>query len=73
MPEIRAASLLRDAYHYTPRPCFEVLRRSEPLRRALCQLITGEKTYADFMRALGPLGLLLRFWAARGRAARATA
>jgi hypothetical protein len=47
------------------------MRRSEHLRRALCQLITGEKTYAGFLQQLGPLTPLLRFWAARGRAARA--
>ena len=70
MPDIRAALVLRDAYHYTPRPCFEALRRSELLRRCLCQIITGEKTYAGFLQRLGPFGAFLRFWGARGRAAR---
>jgi geranylgeranyl reductase family protein len=71
MPDIRAAELMRDAYHYTPRPCFEVLRRSELLRRSLCELIAGEKTYDGFLRRLGPLRTALAYWAARGRAARA--
>jgi flavin-dependent dehydrogenase len=71
MPEIRAASLLRDAYHYTPRPCYEALKRSEALRRALCQLITGEKTYTGFVKQFGPLRPFLRYWASRGRKARA--
>jgi geranylgeranyl reductase family protein len=70
MPDIRAASVLRDAYHYTPRPCFEGLKRSELLRRSLCQIITGEKTYAGFLKQLGPFAAILRFWAARGRSSR---
>ena len=70
MPDIHAASMLRDAYHYTPWPCYQVLRRSEVLRRALCQLITGEKTYAGFLRAFGPLRPFVRYWASRGRSAR---
>jgi flavin-dependent dehydrogenase len=70
MPDIRAASVLRDAYHYTPRPCYEVMRRSSALRQTLCQLITGEKTYAALLRQFGPLQPFVHFWGARGRAAR---
>jgi geranylgeranyl reductase family protein len=70
MPDIRAATVLRDAYHYTPRPAYWTLQRSEVLRRSMCQLITGEKTYQGFLRQLGPLSAFLSFWAARGRAAR---
>ncbi|HWO72584.1 MAG TPA: geranylgeranyl reductase family protein [Dehalococcoidia bacterium] len=70
MPDIRFAKLLRDAYHYTPRPCYFMLRRSELLRRWLCQLITGERTYAGFLRQLGPLQTVLRAWASLGRRAR---
>ena len=70
MPDIRAATLLRDAYHYMPRPSYFVLRHSALFRRALCQFVTGERSYAGFLRALGPLRPFLRFWAARGRAAR---
>ena len=55
MAEIRAAKTLRDAYHYTPAPCYFMLRRSERLRTMLCQLITGERTYQSYLRALGPL------------------
>jgi geranylgeranyl reductase family protein len=73
MGEIRAAGVLRDAYHFTPRPCYWALQRSEALRRSMCQLITGEKTYDGFLQQLGPLSRVLSFWAARGRAARATA
>jgi geranylgeranyl reductase family protein len=67
MPDIRAAAVLRDAYHYTPRPCYEGLKRSELFRRSLCQIITGEKTYTGFLKQLGPFAAVLRFWAARGR------
>jgi geranylgeranyl reductase family protein len=67
MGDIRAASLLRDAYHLRPRPCYEALRRSDLFRRWLCQLMTGEKSYAEFLRNLGPLALGLRAWAALGR------
>jgi geranylgeranyl reductase family protein len=73
MPEIRYAKLLRDAYHYTPFPCYFMLKRNERLRLSLCQLITGERSYAGFMRQLGPLRLVLQFWASRGRKARAHA
>jgi flavin-dependent dehydrogenase len=70
MPDIRAAGILRDAYHYTPRPCFEVMRRSTTLKTALCQLITGERTYTQLLRRFGPLRPLVRYWAHRGRRAR---
>jgi hypothetical protein len=50
-----------------------MLRRSERLRTMLCQLITGERTYQSYLRALGPLRSVLGFWAARGRKARAKA
>jgi flavin-dependent dehydrogenase len=73
MPDIRAAAVLRDAYHYTPRPCYEALKHSELFRRSLCQIITGEKTYTGFFKQLGPFAAVLRFWAARGRASRRAA
>lgn len=70
MADMRAATLLRDAYHHTPRPCYFLLRHSAAFRDALCRLVSGEGSYAGFVRRLGPLRLLLCFWAARGRAAR---
>lgn len=73
MSEIRAAKVLRDAYHYTPWPSYFMLQRSEKMKEMLCQLITGERTYRGFLRQLGPLQYVLRFWAARGRKARAAA
>ncbi len=71
MADIRAAKLLRDVFHYTPWPCYFMLRRSERFRVMLCQLITGEHTYGRFLRQLGPLQHGLRFWAAQARSARA--
>ena len=71
MSDIRIAKVFRDAFHYTPWPCYFMLRRSERFRRMLCQVITGEHTYARFVRQLGPLAHVLRFWAAQGRRARA--
>jgi geranylgeranyl reductase family protein len=71
MADIRAAKVLRDAYHYTPWPSVFMLRRSEKMREMLCQLITGERTYRGFLRQLGPLQYVLRYWASRGRKARA--
>jgi hypothetical protein len=47
------------------------MRRSSALKQTLCQLITGEKTYAGLLRQFGPLQTFVRYWAARGRAARA--
>lgn len=73
MSDIRAAKVLRDAYHYTPWPSYFMLRRSEKMREMLCQLITGERTYQGFLRQLGPLQYVLRYWASRGRRARAAA
>ncbi|HEX5141103.1 MAG TPA: geranylgeranyl reductase family protein [Dehalococcoidia bacterium] len=70
MGDIRAAKVLRDAYHYTPAPCFFMLRRSERLRTMLCQLITGERSYQGYLRSLGPLRAVLTYWAGRGRKAR---
>jgi flavin-dependent dehydrogenase len=73
MADIRAAKVLRDAYHYTPWPSYFMLKRSEKMRQMLCQLITGERTYRGFLRQLGPLQYVLRYWASRGRKARAAA
>lgn len=70
MSENAAALVLRDAYHLWPWPCYQALRRNELLRRSLCQLITGEKTYSDFLRQLGPLIGVLRLWASLGRLAK---
>jgi geranylgeranyl reductase family protein len=70
MPEIRAALVLRDAYHWLPRPCYEALKRNDLLRRSLCRMMTGESNYAGFLRQLGPLAGGLRLWAALGRRAR---
>jgi hypothetical protein len=70
MGDIRAGKVLRDAYHYTPAPCFFMLRRSERLRTMLCQLITGERSYQGYLRSLGPLRAVLTYWAGRGRKAR---
>jgi hypothetical protein len=71
MGDIRAAKVLCDAFHYTPWVCYFMLRRNESFRTMLCQLITGEHTYSRFLRQLGPLSHVLRFWAARGGKARA--
>jgi geranylgeranyl reductase family protein len=71
MADIRAAKVLRDAYHYTPWPSYFMLKRSEKMRQMLCQLITGERTYRGFLRQLGPLQYVLRYWASRGRKAQA--
>jgi flavin-dependent dehydrogenase len=73
MADIRAARVLRDAYHYTPRPCYWVMEHSEILRRGLCQLATGERTYVDFLKVLAPVVPLMRWWGARGRGARGRA
>ena len=70
VPDIRAAEVLRDAYHFTPRIGWLGLKHSELLRRSLCQIITGERSYEGFFNMLGPAGALLRLWAARGIASR---
>ena len=70
MPDIRAATLLRDAYHWLPGPSYVVMRHSEHLRRALCRLMLGEITYDGFLGRSGPLRPLLAAVAAMGRRAR---
>jgi geranylgeranyl reductase family protein len=67
MPDIRAAALLRDAYHYLPGASYALMRRWPYLRRALCQLMLGERTYAAFLRQAGPLRGLVALVAALGR------
>jgi len=71
MADIRAAKVLRDAFHYTPWLSYFMLRRSERFRTMLCQLISGEHTYTRFLSQLGPLSYAVRFWGARGRKANA--
>ena len=71
MPDIRAATLLRDAYHYLPMPCYFAMRHSNFLRRSLCRLMLGEITYAGFLGRAGPLRPLVALTAAAGRRARA--
>ncbi len=70
MRDIRAATVLRDAYHFMPRPCYAVMRRSALVRAAVCKLMVGEKTYEDFLGQAGPLRPLVSFLAALGRRSR---
>ncbi|HLF78843.1 MAG TPA: geranylgeranyl reductase family protein [Dehalococcoidia bacterium] len=70
MVEMRAAQVLHDSYHYTPRACYLLMRRSNHFKVMLCQLITGEHSYSGYLNKLGPLSHILRFWASRGRASR---
>ncbi len=67
MPDIRAAGLLRDAYHYLPGPSYQLMRRWPYLRESLCRLMLGEKTYAGFIRESGPFRALVRAVAVAGR------
>ena len=69
MSDVRAARILSDVFHYTPGLCYFMLRRSRRFQTMTCQLITGEHTYGGFLHKLGPLALVLRFWAAQGRRA----
>jgi flavin-dependent dehydrogenase len=71
MPDIRAAKLLQDAYYYKPGLFFFFLKHSATMRRSLCQIITGERTYASLVRRMRPLVPFIKLWAGRGRAARA--
>ncbi|HXH20887.1 MAG TPA: geranylgeranyl reductase family protein [Dehalococcoidia bacterium] len=67
MPDLRAAGLLRDAYHYLPGPSYRLMQRWPYLRESLCKLMLGEKTYAGFLRESGPLRALVSIVAALGR------
>lgn len=60
MTDIRASAELRDAYHLTPLVYVLAMRNNDYLRRSLCQIMLGEKTYEEFLRALGPLRLGMR-------------
>jgi geranylgeranyl reductase family protein len=68
MPDLRAAGLLRDAYHLLPGPAYMLMRRWPYLRQSLCQLMLGRKTYDGFLRESGPLRALIAAVAALGRA-----
>ena len=48
-------------------PSVFVMRRSDRFWRALCRIVRGERTYRDFRRSLGPLGLVMEAWAALAR------
>jgi geranylgeranyl reductase family protein len=67
MPDLRAAGLLRDAYHYLPGPSYRLMRRWPYLRESLCKLMLGEKTYAGFLRQSGPFRALVSAVAVLGR------
>jgi geranylgeranyl reductase family protein len=73
MADIRAASVLRDAFHFTPGICYFMMRRNRLFRRMLCELMAGKQSYTEFLRWLGPAAIGLRIWAARGRAIRRAA
>jgi len=73
MPDIRPATLLRDAYHCVPGLCYAVMRRSAFLRASLCRLMLGELTYAGFLGRAGPLRPAIRLVATLGRRSRAGA
>jgi flavin-dependent dehydrogenase len=68
MPDIRAAGLLRDAYHFLPGPSYLLMRRWPYLQRSVCQLMLGQKTYDSFLREAGPLRALVATLALAGRA-----
>ena len=69
MPEIRSARVLRDAYDFSPRLNYLAMRLCRPFCKMLCSLMTGDKSYVDFVGQLGPGSVVLRWLAARGRAA----
>ena len=73
MPEIHSARVLRDAYDFAPRLNYEAMRRCRPFCDLLCSVMTGEKSYVDFVRQMGPASVVLRWVAARYRAARQSA
>ena len=67
MPEIRSARVLRDAYDFSPRLNYLAMRLCRPFCKMLCSLMTGDKSYVDFVGQLGPGSVVLRWLAARGR------
>ncbi len=73
MPEVLSARVLRNAYDFSPRFSYLALRRCRPFRTLLCSLMTGEISYVDFVRQLGPAAIVLRWVAARGQAQHSSA
>jgi geranylgeranyl reductase family protein len=59
MADIEVSRKLQVVFHRIPRPCVAVMRRSDRFWRALCRLVRGETTYAEFRQRLGPLRLAL--------------
>jgi flavin-dependent dehydrogenase len=67
MADIRAAGVLRDAFHKNPGFCFFMMKRNQMFRRMLCELMAGKRSYVEFLRWLGPAAIPVRVWAAWGR------
>ena len=75
-PELTAARKLQELFHFAPPPYVALVRHSERFWRFLCHLMRGERTYLDLLRIIGPLRLMVDFfaaWAQRRRLARLAA
>ncbi len=58
MPELLAARQWVNVYLWAPALSYLLLRHSDRFRRAVCQIIRGERGYQDIAPSLGPLGVL---------------
>jgi geranylgeranyl reductase family protein len=67
MPDIIISRKLQAVFGRIPGPCVGVMRRSDRFWRVLCRIVRGERTYRDFRRSVGPLGVVLEGWAALAR------
>jgi geranylgeranyl reductase family protein len=63
-PELTVSRRLQELFNFAPPPYLAVMRRSEKFWRFFCHLIRGERTYLDFVRMIGPMGLALDYFAA---------
>jgi len=54
-PELNAARKLQELFNFAPPPYLAVMRRSEKFWLFFCHLVRGERTYLDFLNAIGPL------------------
>jgi len=56
-PDLDVSRRFQDLFYLMPDLYLAILQRSGRIWRALAELIRGERTYATFKHALGPLGL----------------
>lgn len=64
MPDIIISRKVLAVFGRIPGASVMVMRHSDRFWRVLCRIVRGERSYRDFRRSVGPLGLVMEAWAA---------